>query len=169
MNKIWEAWSLEVSNERTTDDIAIQLYQEHFCIATILEAFIASEKLEFKYLNQYVFSLVPSHFLWEMSVARFNLILSKMIRLGYLIADFDDENQHFCITELGVKVWQEQTFQSLASASLFNYQSQLLTKEAHELNKTSVNLNKSVLRVSILSLIVAVASIIIAIYFTKKN
>jgi hypothetical protein len=169
MNKIWEAWNLKVSNERTADDIAIQLYQEHICIATILEAFIASEKLEFKNLNQYVFSLVPSQFLWEMSVARFNLILSKMIRLGYLIADFDDKKQYFCITELGVKVWQEQTFQSLASASLFNYQSQLLTKEAHKLNKTSVNLNKSVLVVSMLSLIVAIVSIIIAVYTIKRN
>jgi hypothetical protein len=167
MSSIWDPWNFKISNERTTSDVAIQLYQEHFCIATVLEAFIAGEEIEFKDLNHYVFSVAPSDFL-DMSVARFNLTLAKMIRLGYLIADLKSEKQKFAITELGVKVWQQQTFQSLAATSFFSYQSQLLNVESHRLNKTSVTLNKSVLILSAFSLIVAILSIFIAVYSLNK-
>ncbi len=167
MSSIFDQWNFKISNERTTSDITIQLYQEHFCIATVLEAFITSEEIEFKDLNQYVFSVAPNDFL-NMSVARFNLVLAKMIRLGYLVADLESEKQKFAITELGVKVWQQQTFQSLAATSFFSYQSQLINIESHKLNKTSVILNKSVLILTAFSLIVAIASIIIAVYSLHK-
>jgi hypothetical protein len=158
MNSKWDAWNFKISNDRTTDDIAIQLYQEHFCIATILEAFIASEELEFKVLNEYVFTVVPAHFL-DMSVNRFNFVLSKMIILGYLISD----EQKFAITKLGVEMWQQQTFQLLAASSFFSYQTQKLNIESHKLNKTSVTLNKLVVFLTGLSILIAVVSIIIAV------
>ena len=167
MKSIWDPWTGKNDNNRTPGDIAIQLYQEHFCIATILEAFIEKTQLDFKTLNEYVFNKVPSEFL-DMSVARFNLILAKMIRLGYLKDNIDPKNIKFEITDLGIQMWQQQTFQSLAAASFFSYQSQLLNIESHNLNKTSVTLNKSVLILTAFSLIVAIASIIIAVYSLRK-
>ena len=167
MSSIWEPYNIKISNNRTADDIAIQLYQEHFCIATILEAFIEKTELDFKTLNQYLFSVVPSHFL-DMSVARFNLILTKMIRLGYLKNNIEGETIKFEITDLGIDMWQQQTFQMLAASSFFSYQSQLQNIESHKLNKTSVTLNKSVLILTAFSLIVAIASIVIAVYSLHK-
>jgi hypothetical protein len=169
MNSIWEPWNIEVTNERTTEDVAKQLYEEHFCIATILEAFIVSKEVEFKNLNRYVFSVVPAHIFNDMSVARFNLVLAKMVRLGYLETNHTSDKQVFIITDLGIDMWQQQTFQTMAASSFFNYQSQLLNTESHKLNKTSVTLNKSVLMFTAISVVIAIVSVIIAVIALLKT
>lgn len=143
----------------TSDVLSERFYIEYFIMSAILEAFFLKDELTFKELNQSINNYVPKDFLWNVPVAYQNLIIKKMIRLGFIdVVDIGDKyNPHFKITIEGIKVYQEQIFQNLASSAFFSYQTLLL-------NKRTIKLNLSILRLTVLMLIVTVCSVIVTIF-----
>jgi len=142
----------------TANVLSERFYIEYFIMSAILEAFFLKDELTFKELNQSIHNYVPKDFLWDVPVAYQDLIIKKMIRLGFIdVVDTGDKyNPHFKITIEGVKVYQEQIFQNLASSAFFSYQTLLL-------NKRTTKLNSSILRLTVLMLIVTVCSVIVTI------
>ena len=103
-----------------------------------------------------IVNYIPKEFTWNISVARINLIISKMIRLG-LVEPIETDNKYapnFKITDDGVKAYQAHTFQSLATSSFFNYQ--------------TYRMSILMMIVTIISVLVAILSIIVTIYVTNK-
>jgi hypothetical protein len=140
----------------TTTTLSKRFYQEHFIMSAVLEAFFLKNEISFAELNKTIINYVPKGFVWDISVTRINLIISKMIRLG-LVEPIGTENKYapkFKITLDGVKAYQAHTFQTLATSSFFSYQ--------------TYQLNKKMLWVTIISVIVAITSIVVTIWATTK-
>lgn len=149
----WEAYRIDLANKNTVDKIAANLYVEHFLMAAILEAFVWSEEQDFKALNQTVYNFIPEHFLWEVTADKINLVIMKMIRLGYIENIKNEGLPNFGITTLGVEMLQQQTLQSLSATSFFSYQT-------HKLNKLSTKMNMITIGVAVLSVIIAIVALI---------
>jgi len=140
----------------TATALSKRFYQEHFIMSAVLEAFFLKNEISFAELNKTIINYVPKGFVWDISVARINLIISKMIRLG-LVEPLETENKYapkFRITLDGVKAYQAHTFQTLATSSFFSYQ--------------TYQLNKRMLWVTIISVIVAISSVVVTIWATTK-
>lgn len=133
-------------------------------MSAVLEAFLQKDEISFADLNKTIVNYVPKEFVWDISVARINLIISKMIRLG-LVELLETENKYapkFRITLDGVKAYQEHTFQSLATSSFFNYQTYLLSKKADKMSHR-------MFWVTIVSVVVAILSVFVTIWVTTKK
>lgn len=162
--KISEGYkNIKQSMKNTENILSERFYQEHFIMSAILEAFSFQNKISFKQLNEYIINYVPQEFMWDISVARINSIISKMIRLR-LIEPIRTENEYtpdFIITNEGLKAFQEHTFQTLATSSFFSY-------HTYKLNKQANQMSKSMLLVTISSVIVTILSIIVTIIVSFK-
>lgn len=74
-------------------------------MSAVLEAFYFKNKISFKELNETIVNDVPKEFIWEIFIARINLVISKMIRLG-LVEAIETNNKDapdFKITDDGIK------------------------------------------------------------------
>ena len=148
--------NIEPVLKNTASTLSERFYQEHFIMSAILEAFFFKNEISFKELNETIVNYVPKGFIWDISVARINLVISKMIRLG-LVEAIETDNKYapnFKITDDGVKAYQAHTFQSLATSSFFNYQ--------------TYRMSILMMIVTIISVLVAILSIIVTIYVTNK-
>ena len=125
----------------------------------ILETFLFKDKVSFGDINQSIVLYAPKDFAWDISIARINMIIAKMIRLGFIerIESENEYNPNFIITEEGIKIHQNQTLQTLASSAFYSY-------HTYELNKKANRLSKTMLVVTIISIIVAILSLLVTIY-----
>lgn len=132
----------------TTKNISDRFYKELFIKVAILEAFFIKEEISFKELNQSIYNYVPRTFRRNVSINFQNLVILKMIRLGFIevIKTQDKYMPNFKITLEGVKIYKEQQLQNIAVSSFFSYH----TKK----------LNIKILWLTILMLIVTVCSVI---------
>ena len=157
LGKLCEPYNnIEPVLKNTASTLSERFYQEHFIMSAILEAFFFKNEISFKELNETIVNYVPKEFIWDISVARINLVISKMIRLG-LVEAIETDNKYapnFKITDDGVKAYQAHTFQSLATSSFFNYQ--------------TYRMSILMMIVTIISVLVAILSIIVTIYVTNK-
>ncbi len=158
----WEAYNFTLTNENTIDKVASSFYIEHFFMAAILEAFLIYENLDFKDLNKAVYSYVPKDFIWDIPANISQIVITKMVRLGYIEARKNEKTilPQFSITKLGIEILQQQTFQSLSATSFFNYQTHLLSKESHLLNKRSFIMNVVAIFIAVLSLFVTIFTVL---------
>lgn len=150
----------EIANN-TTEVISERFYKEFFIMSAILEAFYVKDKISFVELNQNIYNHVPKEFLYEMSVSYQNLIISKMIRLGFIevLETGDKYMPDFKITPEGVKIYQEQQLQSIAASSFFSHQALSLNKKTEKLNIIILWLTGLMLVVTICSVIVTILSL----------
>ena len=155
--------NIEPVLKNTASTLSERFYQEHFIMSAILEAFFFKNEISFKELNETIVNYVPKEFIWDISVARINLVISKMIRLG-LVEAIETDNKYapnFKITDDGIKAYQEHTFQTLATSSFFNYQT-------YQLNKKADRMSKLMLTATIASVLVAILSVVVTICVTSK-
>ena len=153
-----EAYStIHDSMRHDTKTMSKRFCQDHLVMSAILEAFFIKNEISFKELNENIYSNIPKNISWNIAISQINLIIAKMIRLGLIIAikTENEYNPNFRITEDGVKAYQNQTYQILASSSFFNYQTYLLNKKANW--------------IAILMALVTVISVIVAITATINN
>ena len=154
--------NIEPVLKNTASTLSERFYQEHFIMSAILEAFFFKNEISFKELNETIVNYVPKGFIWDISVARINLVISKMIRLG-LVEAIETDNKYapnFKITDDGIKAYQEHTFQTLATSSFFNYQT-------YQLNKKADRMSKLMLAATIASVLVAILSVIVTIWVAR--
>lgn len=113
----------ELANN-TTEILSERFYREFFIMTAILEAFFIKDEISFKELNQNIYNYVPKEFLWEITAQYQNLIISKMIRLGFIeVVETEDKYMpNFKLTIDGAKIYQEQQLQNLAATSFFSHQ-----------------------------------------------
>lgn len=137
LGKACDAYKIQHILKNTANTLSERFYQEHFIMSAVLEAFFFKNEISFKELNETIVNYVPKEFIWDISVARINLVISKMIRLG-LVKAIEIDNEYapnFKITDDGIKAYQAHTFQSLATSSFFNYQTYQLNKKADRMSK----------------------------------
>lgn len=145
----------ELTNN-TTKILSERFYKEFFIMAAILDAFFIKNEISFKELNQSIYSYTPKDFLWKLTINYQNLIILKMIRLGF-IEKIETEDQYmpnFRITSEGIKIYQEQQLQNIAASSFFSYQAK--------------NLNIKMMWLTVLMLFVTISSIIVTILSLKN-
>lgn len=150
---------LKLHDNNTEEVLSERFYQENFIMYAILETFLFKDKVSFGDINQSIILYAPKDFTWDISVARINMIIAKMIRLGFIekIESENEYNPNFIITEEGIKIHQNQTLQTLASSAFYSY-------HTYELNKKANRLSKTMLVVTIISIIVAILSLLVTIY-----
>lgn len=116
---------------RSQDALAKSYYEETMLIAAILESFVYSPKQEYKDINKFVFNYTDRAFIWDVSVARYNLYLAKLAILGLIEVTKEDKyNPTFAITEEGIAAIRQQNYSNLAQSALFNLQTLQLSKRA---------------------------------------
>ena len=146
VGKACEPYDIKTIRKNTVNTLSKRFYQEHFIMSAILESFFVKNEISFKKLNETIVNYIPKEFTWNISVARINLIISKMIRLG-LVEPIETDNKYapnFKITDDGVKAY----------SSFFNYQ--------------TYRMSILMMIVTIISVLVAILSIIVTIYVTNK-
>lgn len=156
LGKACEPYNIKTIRKNTVNTLSKRFYQEHFIMSAVLESFFDKNEISFKELNEAIVNYIPKEFNWNISVARIDLIISKMIKLGF-VEPIETDNEYapnFKITDDGVKAYQEHTFQSLATSSFFNYQ--------------TYRMSILMMIVTIVSVLVAILSIIVTIYVTNK-
>jgi len=159
-----DGYNINIYSENTPEFLSSIFYQEHFAMSAVLEAFIDKNEINFRELNESVFNRVPQEFIYKVPVTFFQNIILRMIRLG-LIDSIETGNKNllmFKITEEGILALRQQTYQSLAASSFFNFQTQ-------ELNKQFLSINRRSLRMNIYMLIVTIGSILVTIYTVYKT
>ncbi len=128
------------------------MYVEHFLMSSILDAFIYQESLNLKELFEITFNQkIPKYFLWNVTVNHINLIIIKMIKLGY-IEPYREEKTVipiFQLTDLGITTLQQRTLENLALSSFYSYQS-------YKLDKRAINLSLIALVISIIAVIISI-------------
>lgn len=116
---------------RSQDALAKSYYEETMLMAAILESFVYSPKQEYKDINKFVFNYTDRAFIWDVSVARYNLYLAKLAILGLIEVTKEDKyNPTFAITEEGIAAIRQQNYSNLAQSALFNLQTLQLSKRA---------------------------------------
>lgn len=78
---------------------------ERFYHVCRIGGFHQKNEISFKELNETIVNDIPKEFIWEISIARINLVISKMIRLG-LVEAIETDNKDapdFKITDDGIK------------------------------------------------------------------
>ena len=132
-------------------------------MAAILESFVYCPEQEYKDINKFVFNYTDKAFIWEVSVSRYNLCLTKLAILGLIeVAKEDRYNPTFIVTDKGMSAIKQQTYSNLAQAALFNLQTQRLNDKTLELSKRAVRQNWMMLIVAIASAVAALVSVLIA-------
>lgn len=150
-----QGYNVEIKSDNTTSHISKRFYEEHVIMSAVLDSFHSKNEINFKELNEHIFNYIPKKFLDDMPLRFIHFIILKMIRMG-LIIPIKSENIYlpiFKITDAGIHALQQQTFQSLATSSFFNY-------HTHVLNKRSIWMNLCMLIVTITSVIVTIITII---------
>lgn len=109
------------------------MYVEHFLMSSILDAFMHRGSLNLKELFGILFNQkIPKYFLSNVPVNHFDLIIIKMIKLGY-VEPYREEKTVvpiFQLTDLGITTLQQRTLENLALSSFYSYQSYKLDKRA---------------------------------------
>lgn len=156
LSKSFESYNFKIDNKNTIESVSAKFYQEHFVMSAVLESFFYKNEIDYKELNKAIFNYVPEEFMWNITVPFIQTVIIKLIRLGLIVAvETDDKYMPiFKITEDGIKTYQQHTFQSLASSSFYNYQTQRLSKRANFMN--------------VLMLIVTIMSVIVTIWAIIK-
>jgi hypothetical protein len=155
----WEAYNFELNNNMTVDVTAISLYAEHFHMLVILEAFLKHDKVNWKTLNEAVGNNIPKHLLYEIPAVTSQVVITKMVKLGYIEAkEVIGGLPEFILTKVGLDALQKQTFQTLSATSFFNYQTHLLNKELGALSRRSHITSVGVAIIAVLSFIVSLAA-----------
>lgn len=163
LGKQTEGYNIKIQSDNTSDLIYSNFYQEHFAMSAILEAFLNKNEINFKDLNEFVFNRVPKEVL-DVPITYYQNIILKMIRMG-LITSTSNENDYlpiFEITDAGIDALAQQTFQSLAASSFYNFQT-------NKLNIRSLEINKRSLRMNLFMLIVTIGSIVVTIFAVLKK
>lgn len=141
---------------RSQDELAKSYYEETMLMAAILESFVYSPEQQFQDINKFVFNYTDKGFFWEVSVARYNLYLVKLVILGLIEVTKEDKyNPTFAITEDGIAAIRQQNYSNLAQAALFNLQTLQLSKRA-------VRQNWMMIIVAVASVVAAFISVFIA-------
>lgn len=158
----WEAYNFTLTNKNTKNRVASSFYIEHFFMAAILEAFLINERLDFKDLNKAIYEYVPKDFIWDIPANISQIVILKMVRLGYIEASKNENGilPIFSITKLGIETLQQQTFQNLSATSFFNYQTHLLSEQSQLLNRRSFKVNVLAMSVAILSVIMTILTML---------
>lgn len=122
---------ITMESGRSQDALAKSYYEETMLMAAILESFVYSPKQEYKDINKFVFNYTDRAFIWDVSVARYNLYLAKLAILGLIEVTKEDKyNPTFAITEEGIAAIRQQNYSNLAQSALFNLQTLQLSKRA---------------------------------------
>ena len=154
---------ITLESGRSRDELAKSYYEETMLMAAILESFVYSPEQEYKDINKFVFNYTDKAFIWDVSIDRYNLYLTKLAILGLIEVTKEDKyNPTFIITEEGLAAIRQQSYSNLAQASLFNLQTQQLNDKSFELNKRAVKQNWMMLIVAVASAVAAIVSVIIA-------
>lgn len=154
---------ITLESGRSRDELAKSYYEETMLMAAILESFVYSPEQEYKDINKFVFNYTDKAFIWDVSIDRYNLYLTKLAILGLIEVTKEDKyNPTFIITEEGLAAIRQQSYSNLAQASLFNLQTQQLNDKSFELNKRAVRQNWMMLIVAVASAVAAIVSVIIA-------
>lgn len=141
---------------RNQEELAKSYYEETMLMAAVLESFVYSPEQEYKDINKFVFNYTDKGFIWEVSVARYNLYLAKLAILGLIEVTKEDKyNPTFAITDEGIVAIRQQNYSNLAQAALFNLQTLKLSKRA-------VWQNWMMIIVTVASVVVAVVSVCVA-------
>ena len=141
---------------RSQEELAKSYYEETMLMAAVLESFVYSPKQEYKDINKFVFNYTDKGFFWEVSVARYNMYLAKLVILGLIEVTKEDKyNPTFAITDEGMVAIRQQNYSNLAQAALFNLQTLKLSKRA-------VWQNWMMIIVAVASIVVAIVSVFIA-------
>jgi len=154
---------ITMESGRSQEELAKSYYEETMLMAAILESFVYSPEQEYKDINKFVFNYTDKAFIWGVSVARYNLYLTKLAILGLIEVTKDDKyNPTFAITEDGLGAIRQQSYSNLAQAALFNLQTQRLNDKTLELSKLAVRQNWMMLIVAVASAVAAIVSVFIA-------
>ena len=141
---------------RSQDELAKSYYEETMLMAAVLESFVYSPEQQYQDINKFVFNYTDKGFFWEVSVARYNLYLVKLVILGLIEVTKEDKyNPTFAITEEGIAAIRQQNYSNLAQAALFNLQTLQLSKRA-------VCQNWMMIIVAVASVVAAFISVFIA-------
>lgn len=141
---------------RSQEELAKSYYEETMLMAAVLESFVYSPKQEYKDINKFVFNYTDKGFFWEVSVARYNMYIAKLVILGLIKVTKEDKyNPTFAITDVGIEAIRQQNYSNLAQAALFNLQTLKLSKRA-------VWQNWMMIIVAVASIVVAIVSVCIA-------
>lgn len=148
---------------RSQEELAKSYYEETMLMAAVLESFIYNPIEEYKDINEFVFNYTDNAFIFDVSVARYNLYLVKLTILGLIeVIKEDKYNPTFAITEKGLSAIRQQNYSNLAQAALFNLQTQRLNDQTLELSKRAVKQNWLMLAVAVASAVAAILSVCIA-------
>lgn len=149
-----KAYNVKPNYENTTEHIANRFYAENLIMAGVLEAFYAKSEISLKDLNQSIENYIHSELKKDLTLKFQKEAIAKTIKLGYItVVETEDGNMpNFKITDLGIKTMQNQTFQTLAATSFFNYQTQ-------QLNNNSVKISNWMLIIAIISVVASIVSI----------
>ena len=141
---------------RSQEKLAKSYYEETMLMVAILESFVYSPEQEYKDINNFVFNYTDKGFFWDVSVARYNMYLTKLAILGLIEVTKEDKyNPTFAITKEGLAAIRQQNYSNLAQTALFNLQTLKLSKRA-------VWQNWMMIIVAVASVVVAIVSVCIA-------
>ena len=147
---------------RSQEELSKSYYEETMLMAAVLESFVYSPEQEYQDINKFVFNYTDNAFIFDVSVARYNLYLAKLTILGLIEVTKEDKyNPTFAITEEGIVAIRQQNYSNLAQAALFNLQTQRLNDQTLELSKRAVKQNWLMLIVAIASAVAAIVSVFI--------
>ena len=148
---------------RSQDELAKSYYEETMLMAAVLESFVYNPVQEYKDINEFVFNYTDNAFIFDVSVARYNLYLAKLAILGLIEVTKEDKfNPTLAITEEGLAAIRQQNYANLAQAALFNLQTQRLNDQTLQLSKRAVRQNWMMLVVAVASAVAAFVSVFIA-------
>lgn len=148
---------------RSQDELAKSYYEETMLMAAVLESFVYNPVQEYKDINEFVFNYSDNAFIFDVSVARYNLYLAKLAILGLIEVTKEDKfNPTLAIIEEGLAAIRQQNYANLAQAALFNLQTQRLNDQTLQLSKRAVRQNWMMLVVAVASAVAAFVSVFIA-------
>lgn len=151
---------ITMESGRSQEELAKSYYEETMLMSAILESFVYSPEQEYKDINKFVFNFTDKAFVWDVSVARYNLYLSKLVILGLVKVTKEDKyNPTFVVTDEGLEAIRQQTYSNLAQAALFNLQTQRLNDKALDMSRRTVRQNWMMLIVAVASAIAAFVSV----------
>jgi len=151
-----DPYHVDIKTNITNGKAAARLYMDYFLMATALDAFYNGDELEYKKINKVIYNRIPKKdYLFKLRVVDNPIAVGKLVRLGLLekIVTENEYNPKFKITEAGVKAMQQQTFQTLAASSFYNYQT-------YKLNKRTLWMSLCMLITAIVSIVVSVIAIL---------
>ena len=145
---------------RSQEELAKSYYEETMLMAAVLESFVYSPEQQYQDVNKFVFNYTDNAFIFDVSVARYNLYLAKLAILGLIeVTKEDNYNPTFAITEEGIAAIRQQNYSNLAQSALFNLQTQRLNDQSLKLSKRTVWQNWMMIIVAFASVIVAIVSV----------